>query len=409
MFSPKRIATLRGVHASVRGSLKRGLCSGSTCYSRFIRPPHTAKRGLFLFSAPATDSCTDWPDPTRGLHIQGGDTHGSTGRFLHRARPYFSCSSCCFVATLGAIAWWSASRRRMAERDDRPRRRIRSGRMRCRPSATPRASARKPHSKRARRRTPPPPKPEQHARQRRDEIRGLEQALADKTRALADRLAASDRIEQDLRAREQQTLAEQKRPPRPRAAHAEQLVAERQRELQRVAGLTADEARELLLKQIEADARRDAANLVKRLEAEARETAAVARPADHRRRHPAQRRRARHRDHRVGRRSAERRHEGAHHRPRGTQHPRARDGHRRRADRRRHARRDHPLELRSVPPRSRAPGDRAADRRRPHPSGPHRGGGREGQGRDGGDRSARRAKPPPSSSASTTSIPKSCA
>ena len=58
------------------------------------------------------------------------------------------------------------------------------------------------------------------------------------------------------------------------AARAEQLVAERQRELQRVAGLSADEARELLLKQIEADARRDAANLVKRLETEARETAA---------------------------------------------------------------------------------------------------------------------------------------
>src|SRR5262249_7236365 len=61
------------------------------------------------------------------------------------------------------------------------------------------------------------------------------------------------------------------------AAHtlAEQLIAERQRELQRVAGLTADEARDLLLKQLESDARRDAANLVKRLEAEARETAAA--------------------------------------------------------------------------------------------------------------------------------------
>src|SRR5262249_58905119 len=52
------------------------------------------------------------------------------------------------------------------------------------------------------------------------------------------------------------------------------LVLERQRELERVAGLTADDARELLLRQIEADARRDAAQLVKRLEAEARETAA---------------------------------------------------------------------------------------------------------------------------------------
>ena len=82
-------------------------------------------------------------------------------------------------------------------------------------------------------------------------------------------------------------------------ARAEQIVAERQRELQRVAGLSADEAREILLKQIEADARRDAANLVKRLETEARETAAGARPADHHRSDPAQRRRARDRDHRA--------------------------------------------------------------------------------------------------------------
>jgi ribonuclease Y len=57
-------------------------------------------------------------------------------------------------------------------------------------------------------------------------------------------------------------------------ARSEQLVAERQRELQRVAGMTADEARDVLLKQIETDARRDAATLVKRLESEARETAA---------------------------------------------------------------------------------------------------------------------------------------
>ena len=102
----------------------------------------------------------------------------------------------------------------------------------------------------------------------------LEQALADKTRALTDRLA-------DLRpgrtgaAREDGDARRARSGDRRRELRADQLVAERQRELQRVAGLTADEARELLLKQIEADARRDAANLVKRLETEARETAAV--------------------------------------------------------------------------------------------------------------------------------------
>jgi ribonuclease Y len=54
----------------------------------------------------------------------------------------------------------------------------------------------------------------------------------------------------------------------------EELTREQQQALQRVSGLTADAAKELVIKQIEQEARRDAANLVKRLEAEARETAA---------------------------------------------------------------------------------------------------------------------------------------
>jgi ribonuclease Y len=115
---------------------------------------------------------------------------------------------------------------------------------------------------------------EKQMRQRREEILTLEQALADKTRSLADRLAATDRLEQDLR-RRQKELIDQEQGATAARTKAEQLVADRHRELQRVAGMTADEARELLVKQIETDARRDAANLVKRLEAEARETAAV--------------------------------------------------------------------------------------------------------------------------------------
>ncbi|HTL45529.1 MAG TPA: ribonuclease Y [Vicinamibacterales bacterium] len=113
---------------------------------------------------------------------------------------------------------------------------------------------------------------EQQARARRDEIIGLEQSLADRTRALADRLTAVEAVERELAAREA-AAADIRARAEADVARAEQLVAERQRELQRVSGLSADEARELLIKQIEADARRDAANLVKRLDAEARETA----------------------------------------------------------------------------------------------------------------------------------------
>jgi ribonuclease Y len=115
---------------------------------------------------------------------------------------------------------------------------------------------------------------DRQSRERRQEIAGLERALADKTSALAERLTSTDRLEKELRARER-SLAEREEASTAAVRRAEQLVQERQRELQRVAGLTADEAKELLLRQIEADARRDAANLVKRLDAEARENAAV--------------------------------------------------------------------------------------------------------------------------------------
>ncbi|MEP6916580.1 MAG: ribonuclease Y [Acidobacteriota bacterium] len=115
---------------------------------------------------------------------------------------------------------------------------------------------------------------ERQARDRRDEIGALEQGLAERTRALADRLAATERADRELREREQTLVAGEQR-ALAATVRLEQLIADRQRELQRVAGLSADEARELLLKQIEGDARRDAANLVKRLETEARESATL--------------------------------------------------------------------------------------------------------------------------------------
>ena len=114
---------------------------------------------------------------------------------------------------------------------------------------------------------------EERIRERQQAITSLEQTLADKTRSLADRLAATARLEQDLRAREQ-GVAGREQSAAETLARGEQLLADRQRELQRVASLTADEARDLLMKQLETDARREAAGLVKRLEAEARETAA---------------------------------------------------------------------------------------------------------------------------------------
>ena len=113
---------------------------------------------------------------------------------------------------------------------------------------------------------------ERQARQERQQAATLEQALARREASIAERQSGTERLEKDLAARDR-TLADKEKAVAAAAAKYERLVHDQQHELERVAGLTADEAKELLLKQIENDARRDAANLVKRLDAEARETA----------------------------------------------------------------------------------------------------------------------------------------
>ena len=115
---------------------------------------------------------------------------------------------------------------------------------------------------------------ERQAQERRREAQKAEQGLAERTQALADRIGAAERADKDLRQREK-AIAEREKAVHQSAERYDKLVADQQRELQRVAGLTAEEAKDQLLRQIEADARRDGANLVKRLETEAREIAAA--------------------------------------------------------------------------------------------------------------------------------------
>ena len=114
---------------------------------------------------------------------------------------------------------------------------------------------------------------EEQTRQRQEEVTSLEKTLAAQTRSMSDRTTEVDKIEQDLAARTD-TLEQKETDVSAQATRYEQLVADQQRELQRVSGMTADEAKGVLLHQLEADARHDAANLVKRLEHEARESAA---------------------------------------------------------------------------------------------------------------------------------------
>ncbi|HEV3215484.1 MAG TPA: ribonuclease Y [Vicinamibacterales bacterium] len=113
---------------------------------------------------------------------------------------------------------------------------------------------------------------ERQGRERTQQLSDRDQQLSRRETSLSDRMANLDRKEKEVQTRAQ-AVAEKEHAATASAAKYEQLVARQQHELERLSGLTNEEAKELLMKHIEADARRDAANLVKRLDAEAREQA----------------------------------------------------------------------------------------------------------------------------------------
>ncbi len=115
---------------------------------------------------------------------------------------------------------------------------------------------------------------ERQAGKRREEFDSIERQLTRKARELTEQDREARQLGAKLQDRETRT-AERERELAAEAARCEELAREQQQALQRVSGLSADEAKELVIGQIEQDARRDAANLVKRLETEARETAAA--------------------------------------------------------------------------------------------------------------------------------------
>ena len=113
---------------------------------------------------------------------------------------------------------------------------------------------------------------EEESRVRQTEALAREKQLAEETRDVAERRSAVERAEQAIQ-QEQRSFREQAKELETQTAHYTALVEEHQRKLQSVSSMTADEAKEVLLRQLETEARHDAAHLVKKLEHEARETA----------------------------------------------------------------------------------------------------------------------------------------
>ena len=106
---------------------------------------------------------------------------------------------------------------------------------------------------------------ETEARELRAQAQRLEERMEQREAALDRRLENLDHRETDLKKleRELQTLKQE----------ASAVVASQRAELERIGGLSQEEARSFLLKQMEDDLRMDAARLVKQIEDEAREDA----------------------------------------------------------------------------------------------------------------------------------------
>lgn len=106
---------------------------------------------------------------------------------------------------------------------------------------------------------------EREIREQRADLQRLERRLVQREEALDRRADQLERRERAIQQQEQE-LAQ-------RAEEVTALIGEQRQALERIAGLTAEEARQRLLEQIEADVREDALARIRKIERETREEA----------------------------------------------------------------------------------------------------------------------------------------
>lgn len=106
---------------------------------------------------------------------------------------------------------------------------------------------------------------ERELRERRNELQRTEKRLLQKEEALDRKMEALERKEENL-ARKEKSIEEMQE-------QVETLVKAQQAELERISGLTSEEAKELILKGVEAEVRHEAAMMIKEIEQNARDEA----------------------------------------------------------------------------------------------------------------------------------------
>ncbi len=113
---------------------------------------------------------------------------------------------------------------------------------------------------------------EKASRERRVELEAVEKRLAQKEDSLDKRLDQLGQKEKEIATREKDVQGREKASEQ-KAAELAELTREQRVRLEQIAGLTAQQAKEELLRGLENEARLEAAHLVKRIEDEARENA----------------------------------------------------------------------------------------------------------------------------------------
>ena len=106
---------------------------------------------------------------------------------------------------------------------------------------------------------------EKETKERRAELQRYEKRVLSKEEALDKKSEAIEKREAGFAAKEEQL--------RQREAKVEELGKQRVQELERISGLTSEQAKEYLLKTVEEDVKHDTAKMVKELEAQAKEEA----------------------------------------------------------------------------------------------------------------------------------------
>lgn len=106
---------------------------------------------------------------------------------------------------------------------------------------------------------------EKETKERRAELQRYEKRVLSKEEALDKRTETMERREQSVNSKEDQLRAKEKK--------VDELSEQRVQELERISGLTSEQAKEFLLKTVEEDVKQDAAKLVKELENQAKEEA----------------------------------------------------------------------------------------------------------------------------------------